>query len=46
VTTPPIGEEPTAPPGALAGLRVVDASTLFAGPMTAMHLVDLGAEVV
>jgi crotonobetainyl-CoA:carnitine CoA-transferase CaiB-like acyl-CoA transferase len=32
--------------GALADLRVVDASTLFAGPMTAMHLGDLGAEVV
>ncbi|MGI8415057.1 MAG: CaiB/BaiF CoA transferase family protein, partial [Nakamurella sp.] len=32
--------------GALSGLRVIDASTLFAGPMTAMHLGDLGAEVV
>lgn len=32
--------------GALAGLRVVDASTLFAGPMAAMHLGDLGADVV
>ena len=31
---------------ALADLLVVDASTLFAGPMTAMHLGDLGAEVV
>jgi len=37
------GTEPAA--GALADLRVVDASTLFAGPMTAMHLGDLGAEV-
>ena len=46
MTTAPIREEPSAPPGALAGLRVVDASTLFAGPMTAMHLGDLGAEVV
>lgn len=32
--------------GALADLRVIDASTLFAGPMTAMHLGDLGAEVI
>lgn len=30
----------------LDGLRVVDASTLFAGPMAAMHLGDMGAEVV
>lgn len=33
-------------PGALAGLRVIDASTLFAGPMAAMHLGDMGAEVI
>ncbi|WP_246222661.1 CaiB/BaiF CoA transferase family protein [Phytoactinopolyspora limicola] len=32
--------------GPLAGLRVVDASTLFAGPLTAMHLGDMGAEVI
>lgn len=32
--------------GALAGLKVVDASTLFAGPMAAMHLGDMGAEIV
>ncbi|HJE59838.1 MAG TPA: CoA transferase [Nocardiopsis listeri] len=31
--------------GALAGLRVVDASTLFAGPMAAQHLGDMGAHV-
>ncbi|WP_020576365.1 CaiB/BaiF CoA transferase family protein [Actinopolymorpha alba] len=30
----------------LDGLRVIDMSTLFAGPMAAMHLGDLGAEVV
>ncbi|WP_323101324.1 CoA transferase [Intrasporangium sp. YIM S08009] len=35
-----------APQGSLSDLRVVDASTLFAGPMTAMHLGDLGAQVV
>lgn len=32
--------------GPLSDLRVVDASTLFAGPMAAMHLGDMGAEVV
>jgi len=32
--------------GALSDLVVVDASTLFAGPMTAMHLGDLGADVI
>ncbi len=32
--------------GPLAGLRVIDASTLFAGPMAAMHLGDAGAEVI
>lgn len=32
--------------GALSGLRVIDASTLFAGPMAAMHLGDMGAEVI
>lgn len=32
--------------GALAGLTVVDASTLFAGPLAAMHLGDMGADVI
>lgn len=32
--------------GPLHGLKVVDASTLFAGPMTAMHLGDMGADVI
>lgn len=30
----------------LEGLRVIDASTLFAGPMAAMHLGDMGADVI
>jgi crotonobetainyl-CoA:carnitine CoA-transferase CaiB-like acyl-CoA transferase len=34
------------PPGALAGLRVVDLSTLFAAPQLAALLADLGADVV
>ncbi|TDC51739.1 CoA transferase [Jiangella ureilytica] len=32
--------------GPLAGVRVVDAATLFAGPLAAMHLGDMGADVV
>lgn len=32
--------------GALAGLSVVDASTLFAGPLAAAHLGDMGADVI
>ena len=32
--------------GALYGLRVIDASTLFAGPMAVMHLGDMGADVI
>jgi len=39
-----VSRDPSA--GALAGLRVVDASTLFAGPMAAMHLGDMGADVI
>lgn len=34
----------TRPP--LEGLRVIDVSTLFAGPLAAMHLGDFGAEVI
>jgi crotonobetainyl-CoA:carnitine CoA-transferase CaiB-like acyl-CoA transferase len=32
--------------GPLAGVRVVDAATLFAGPLAATYLADFGAEVV
>jgi crotonobetainyl-CoA:carnitine CoA-transferase CaiB-like acyl-CoA transferase len=32
--------------GPLAGIRVLDLSNLMAGPMLAMHLGDMGAEVV
>jgi crotonobetainyl-CoA:carnitine CoA-transferase CaiB-like acyl-CoA transferase len=31
---------------ALEGLTVIDLSTLFAGPMAAMHLGDMGATVI
>lgn len=41
--TEPTVDPPQAP---LTGLRVVDLSTLFAGPLTAMHLGDFGAEVI
>lgn len=35
-----------ASPGPLAGLRVIDAATLFAGPLAAMQLGDFGADVL
>jgi len=34
------------PEGALAGLRVIDAATLFAGPLAATLLGDFGADVI
>ncbi|PSL06137.1 crotonobetainyl-CoA:carnitine CoA-transferase CaiB-like acyl-CoA transferase [Haloactinopolyspora alba] len=38
------GNEPVS--GPLAGVRVIDAATLFAGPIAAVHLGDMGADVV
>ncbi|MCP3956426.1 MAG: CoA transferase [bacterium] len=36
----------SSPRGPLAGLRVLDAATLFAGPLAATQLGDFGAEVI
>jgi len=38
--------ESDAAPGPLAGLRVLDAATLFAGPLAATFLGDFGADVI
>src|SRR5664279_3709117 len=32
--------------GPLAGVKVIEAATLFAGPLAATHLGDLGADVI
>ena len=39
-------EQPDEALGPLAGLRVVDASTVLAGPLTAQILADYGTDVV
>ena len=39
-----VGNQPM-PGGPLAGVRVIDAATLFAGPLAATFLGDFGAEV-
>jgi len=39
-----MSDQPTS--GPLAGLKVIDAATLFAGPMAATMLGDFGAEVL
>ncbi|NUL45422.1 CoA transferase [Cellulosimicrobium funkei] len=46
MTTPTGAPSGAAPAAALAGLRVLDISTLFAGPMCATLLGDYGAEVI
>jgi crotonobetainyl-CoA:carnitine CoA-transferase CaiB-like acyl-CoA transferase len=40
------GADPVPPVGPLAGLRVIDAATVLAGPGAARYLGDFGAEVI
>src|SRR5690242_9444696 len=43
---PAAGAAPVAPSGPLAGLRVVELAGIGPAPFCAMHLADLGADVV
>src|SRR3954452_9148659 len=45
-TSPKTSPTEAAPPGPLAGVRVLDVSTVYAAPITAMLLGDFGAEVI
>lgn len=41
-----MGDERRDQDGPLAGLRVIDAGTMIAGPLAATHLADFGADVI
>src|SRR5215212_6534097 len=45
-TAPALGTAPEARGGPLSGMRVLDCSIAMAGPLAAMRLGDLGADVI